>query len=41
MSGSTRINLDDQNDREKFAEAFWTIVNWTEVNKRLEDFLRS
>jgi Fe-Mn family superoxide dismutase len=31
--------LDYQNDRGKFVEAFWTIVNWTEVNKRLEDLL--
>jgi Fe-Mn family superoxide dismutase len=33
--------LDYKNDRGKFVEAFWTIVNWTEVNKRLEDILRS
>lgn len=33
--------LDYQNDRGKFVEAFWTIVNWTEVNKRLEDILKS
>ena len=32
--------LDYQNDRGKFVEAFWTIVNWTEVNKRLEDLLK-
>ena len=33
--------LDYKNDRGKFVEAFWTIVNWTEVNKRLEDLLKS
>ena len=33
--------LDYQNDRGKFVEAFWTIVNWTEINKRLEDLLNS
>lgn len=33
--------LDYQNDRGKFVEAFWTIVNWSEVNKRLEDLLES
>jgi len=30
-----------KNDRGKFVEAFWSIVNWTEVNKRLEDLLKS
>ncbi len=33
--------LDYKNDRGKFIEAFWTIVNWTEVNKRLEGLLKS
>ena len=33
--------LDYKNDRAKFVEAFWNIVNWTEVNKRLEDLLKS
>jgi superoxide dismutase len=33
--------LDYKNDRGKFVEAFWSIVNWTEVNKRLEDLLKS
>jgi len=33
--------LDYQNERGKFVEAFWTIVNWTEVNSRLEDLLKS
>lgn len=33
--------LDYKNDRAKFVEAFWNIVNWTEVNRRLEDLLKS
>jgi len=33
--------LDYKNDRGKFVEAFWNIVNWVEVNKRLEDLLKS
>ncbi len=28
--------LDYKNDRAKFVEAFWNIVNWDAVNKRLE-----
>ncbi len=28
--------LDYKNERAKFVEAFWNIVNWDEVNKRLE-----
>ena len=28
--------LDYKNDRGKFVEAFWNIVNWDAVNKRLE-----
>lgn len=31
--------LDYKNDRGKFVEAFWNIVNWDEVNKRLETIL--
>ena len=31
--------LDYKNDRGKFIEAFWNIVNWTEINKRLENIL--
>ncbi|MFA7673568.1 MAG: superoxide dismutase [Clostridia bacterium] len=31
--------LDYKNDRGKFIEAFWNIVNWTEVNSRLEELL--
>ncbi len=33
--------LDYQTDRGKFVEAFWTIVNWSEVNERLEKLLQS
>ena len=33
--------LDYKNDRGKFVEGFWNIVNWTEVNKRIEDLLKS
>jgi len=29
--------LDYKNERAKFIEAFWNIVNWNEVNKRLEE----
>jgi Fe-Mn family superoxide dismutase len=28
--------LDYKNDRAKFVEAFWNIVNWTEIAKRLQ-----
>jgi len=28
--------IDYKNERAKFVEAFWNIVNWTEVNKRLK-----
>ena len=31
--------LDYKNDRAKFIEAFWNIVNWTEINKRLEKII--
>ncbi len=31
--------LDYQNDRAKFIEAFWNIVNWEEANKRFENIL--
>nr|WP_321397216.1 superoxide dismutase [uncultured Desulfobacter sp.] len=31
--------LDYKNDRAKFVEAFWNIVDWAKVNKRLEDLL--
>ena len=33
--------LDYKNDRGKFIESFWNIVNWTEDNKRLYDLLTS
>jgi superoxide dismutase, Fe-Mn family len=33
--------LDYKNDRAKFVEAFWNIVNWDEVNKRLVAFLKT
>jgi Fe-Mn family superoxide dismutase len=29
--------IDYRNDRAKFVEAFWNLVNWNEVNKRLEE----
>ncbi len=32
--------LDYKNDRAKFIDAFWTIVNWDEVNKRLVTHLK-
>ena len=32
--------LDYKNERAKFVDAFWNIVNWKEVNKRLEDALK-
>jgi len=32
--------IDYKNARAKFVEAFWNIVNWDEVNKRLRDLLK-
>lgn len=32
--------LDYKNERAKFVDAFWNIVNWEEVNKRLEEVLK-
>jgi Fe-Mn family superoxide dismutase len=32
--------LDYKNDRGKFVEAFWNIVNWAEVNNRLDAILK-
>ena len=32
--------LDYKNQRGKFVDAFWNIVNWDEVNRRLEGLLR-
>ncbi|MEN6611433.1 MAG: superoxide dismutase [Methanoregulaceae archaeon] len=32
--------LDYRNDRAKFVEGFWNIVNWNEIGKRLEPLLQ-
>ena len=32
--------LDYKNERAKFVEAFWNIVNWDEVNRRLEAVIK-
>ena len=32
--------IDYKNDRAKFVEAFWNLVNWNEVNKRFEAALK-
>jgi Fe-Mn family superoxide dismutase len=32
--------IDYKNERAKFVEVFWNIVNWDEVNKRLKDALK-
>jgi Fe-Mn family superoxide dismutase len=32
--------LDYKNERAKFVEAFWNIINWQEVNQRLETILK-
>ena len=32
--------LDYKNDRAKFVEGFWNIVNWGVVNERLEAILK-
>ncbi len=32
--------IDYKNQRAKFVDAFWDIVNWDEVNKRLEKTLK-
>jgi len=32
--------IDYKNERPKFVEVFWNIVNWGEVNKRLEELLK-
>ena len=32
--------IDYRNDRAKFIEAFWNIVDWNAVNRRLEDVLK-
>jgi Fe-Mn family superoxide dismutase len=33
--------IDYKNDRAKFVEAFWSIVNWDKANERLEEFTRT
>jgi len=33
--------LDYKNERGKFVEGFWSIVNWKEVDRRQEDLLKS
>jgi len=30
--------IDYKNDRAKYIEAFWSIVNWTKANERLQEF---
>ena len=32
--------IDYKNDRAKFVEAFWNIVNWSEINRRLEEAIK-
>ena len=32
--------IDYKNDRAKYIEAFWSIVNWSKANERLEDFYK-
>jgi Fe-Mn family superoxide dismutase len=32
--------LDYKNDRAKFVEAFWNIVNWNEISKRLQEIVK-
>jgi Fe-Mn family superoxide dismutase len=32
--------IDYKNERGKFVEAFWNIVNWDEINKRLEKVMK-
>jgi len=32
--------IDYKNERSKFVEAFWNIVNWDQINKRLEELLK-
>jgi Fe-Mn family superoxide dismutase len=31
--------IDYKNDRAKFVDAFWNIINWSEAGKRLEQLL--
>jgi superoxide dismutase, Fe-Mn family len=32
--------IDYKNDRAKFVEAFWKIVDWSEINRKLEEVLK-
>jgi len=32
--------LDYKNERARFVEAFWNVVSWEEVNRRLEGLLK-
>ncbi len=32
--------LDYKQERAKFVEAFWKIINWQEINKRIEESLK-
>lgn len=32
--------IDYKNDRAKFVDAFWNIVNWNEINRRIEEILK-
>jgi Fe-Mn family superoxide dismutase len=32
--------IDYKNERAKFVDAFWNIVNWNEINKRLQEALK-
>jgi Fe-Mn family superoxide dismutase len=32
--------IDYKNDRAKFVDAFWNIVNWSEINRRIEEILK-
>ena len=32
--------IDYKNDRAKFVETFWNIVNWNEINKKLENITK-
>ncbi len=32
--------IDYKNERAKFVDAFWNIVNWSEINKRLDEALK-
>ncbi len=31
--------IDYKNDRAKFVDAFWNIINWSKAGKRLEELL--